>query len=104
MDVIDVNAELCINKYLGILYKLLKFIYFIERLNKGSLYNFTFLQVPLNDMFGYASELRSATQGKGEFAMEYSRYAPMRSEMMEALIEEYTNPKGAEATKKKGRR
>jgi elongation factor G len=34
-------------------------------------------QVPLVEMFGYATELRSATQGRGVFSMEFAFYSPM---------------------------
>jgi elongation factor G len=45
--------------------------------------------VPLAEMFGYSTDLRSATQGKAEFSMELSKYAPVPAEISEELIEKF---------------
>uniref|UniRef100_A0A8D8LCL1 Elongation factor G, mitochondrial n=1 Tax=Cacopsylla melanoneura TaxID=428564 RepID=A0A8D8LCL1_9HEMI len=63
-----------------------------------------YAEIPLNDMFGFAGDLRSNTQGKGEFSMDYSRYSPALPDVQERLISEYedaNNPQDATAAKKK---
>ncbi len=41
--------------------------------------------VPLAEMFGYATELRSATKGRGVFTMEFDHYAPVSDAVMKKL-------------------
>ena len=42
--------------------------------------------VPLAEMFGYATELRSATQGRGVFSMEFDHYQPVSESVMQEML------------------
>ena len=42
--------------------------------------------VPLAEMFGYATQLRSATQGRGVFSMEFDHYAPVSQSVAEEIL------------------
>ena len=44
-------------------------------------------EVPLSEMFGYATDLRSMTQGRATYTMEFAKYAEIPSNIAEELIE-----------------
>jgi len=43
-------------------------------------------EVPLAEMFGYATDLRSATQGRASYTMEFSHYAEAPSSVADEVI------------------
>jgi elongation factor G len=53
-------------------------------------------QVPLAEMYGYAVDLRSMTQGRGEYSMEYSHYEEVPANIAEKIIAEQQKDDSAE--------
>ena len=43
-------------------------------------------EVPLSSMFGYATDLRSATQGRATYSMEFAKYNEAPSNVAETII------------------
>ena len=54
-------------------------------------------QVPLSEMFGYISTLRTMTSGRGQFSMEFDHYAPCPANVAEAVIAKEKEKKAAAA-------
>ncbi len=44
--------------------------------------------VPLAEMFGYATDLRSMTQGRATYTMQFERYAPVPEHLEQAIVEQ----------------
>jgi len=57
--------------------------------SEEGLYTVVEAEVPLSEMFGYSTTLRSLTQGKAEFTMEFASYKPVPKGVSEELIKKY---------------
>jgi len=52
--------------------------------------------VPLSEMFGYATSMRSMTQGRAIYNMEFSHYAEVPKNISDQIVEKY---KGKESVR-----
>lgn len=44
-------------------------------------------EVPLSELFGYSTDLRSRSQGRASFSMKFKKYEPMQHSLAKALLE-----------------
>lgn len=58
-----------------------------------------FADCSLNSMFGFSSQLRAASQGKGEFSMEFSHYSPAPGQLQKELIAKHQKAKAEKHAK-----
>ena len=54
-------------------------------------------KVPLSDMQDYSTTLRSISQGRAKYRMQFNEYSPMPSEMQKKLIEDYKKTEKVES-------
>lgn len=52
--------------------------------------------IPLVEMFGYSTDLRSATQGKGEFSMEFAEYQSVPRNVQDEMVKKYQEKRAKE--------
>jgi elongation factor G len=62
----------------------------IERMEKRGKVQVIRAYVPLGDMFGYATDLRSMSQGRAVYTMQFSKYEPVPNNIKEMIVSKFT--------------